>query len=141
MNTCADLNHRKILSQVALGNVAPDTVIRNGLLFNAYTGEFLARQSIWIKNGMIAYVGAEQNPAISDETQIIDADGMVLLPGLVEGHTHILSSRYSIEEFIRCVISCGVTTVITEAVEYYVIVGKDGLDYVPKDRTILPVPV
>jgi adenine deaminase len=54
---------------------------------------------------------------------------MVVLPGLVEGHTHLLSNRYSIEEFVRHVIPCGVTTVVTEAVEFQGIVGNDGLDY------------
>jgi hypothetical protein len=55
-----------------------------------------------------------------------------VLPGLVEAHTHVLSSRYGIEEFVRHAIPCGVTTVITEASEFYVIVGSDGLDYVLK---------
>ena len=123
MNAHADLNKRKIISDVALGRIPPDTVIKNGRLFNPFTGEFIDRQSIWIKHGMIAFVGPDPNPANSEGTRMIDADGMVLLPGLVEGHTHILSSRYSIEEFIRHVIPSGVTTVITEAVEYLVVVG------------------
>jgi len=31
---------------------------------------------------------------------VIDAEGMVLLPGLIDGHTHTISNRFGIEEFI-----------------------------------------
>jgi len=34
-----DVKKRKILSEVALGNVPPDTAIANGSVFNAFTGE------------------------------------------------------------------------------------------------------
>lgn len=56
------MEKRRILSEVALGNIPPDTVITHGTLFNVFTREFQSRQSIWIKDGMIAYVGPDQNP-------------------------------------------------------------------------------
>jgi adenine deaminase len=129
MKACANQDRRRI-SDVALGNAPADTVITNGRLFNAFTREFIDGQSIWIKEGMIAYVGPDPSPAAGENTLYIDAGGMVLLPGLVEAHTHILSSRYGIEEFIRRVIPTGVTTVVTEALEFNVIVGKEGFDCV-----------
>jgi len=82
-----DLEKGKILSKVALGNIPPDTIIINGTLFNVFTREFIKKQSIWIKNGMIAYVGPDHNPPKDEKTLVIDADGGVLLPGLIEGHT------------------------------------------------------
>src|SRR5512147_1013707 len=130
MQAYANLDRRKIISEVALGNNPPDTVIANGRLFNAFTGEFVDRQSVWIKDGMIAYAGPDQHAAPGQKTEFIDASGMVLLPGLIDAHTHILSSRYGIEEFVRHVIPCGVTTVVTEAVEFIEIVGKEGFDCV-----------
>ena len=95
---------RRILSEVALGNIPPDTVITNGNLFNAFIGEFIKGQSLWIKNGMIAYVGPDQGSPKDHQIRVIDASGMVLLPGLIEGHTHVFSNRYGIEEYIRHVI-------------------------------------
>lgn len=139
MKTHANLEKRKLISEVALGNVPPDTVITSGKLFNSYTGEFIDQQSIWIKGDMIAYAGPDQDPPKDENTQVIDAGGMVLLPGLIEGHTHVLSNRYGIEEFIRYVIPCGVTTVVTEAVEFMTIVGKDGFDYVLKGLANQPI--
>ena len=121
---------RKILSEVALGNVPPDTAIHNGTLFNVFTGEFIKRQSIWIKDGMIAYVGHEQDFPEGDQTVVIDADGMVLLPGLIEGHTHL--NRSGIEEYVKHVIPSGVTTVVMETIDLGLIVGKKGIGYFAK---------
>jgi adenine deaminase len=121
---------RKILSEVALGNIPPDTVITNGPLFNVFTREFIEKQSIWIKDGMIAYVGPDHDPQKDNKTQVIDAAGMVLLPGLIEGHTHL--SRSGIEEYVKHVIPSGVTTVVMETIDFGLIVGKKGIEYFVK---------
>ena len=133
------MEKRRILSEVALGNIPPDTVITNGNLFNAFTREFIKGQSIWIKDGMIAYVGPGHDLPKEDTTQVIDTDGMVLLPGLIEGHTHTVSNRSGIEEFIKHVIPSGVTTVITETIELATIVGKDGIEYLEKGLERQPI--
>jgi adenine deaminase len=117
---------RRILSEVALGNIAPDTVIVNGTVFNAFTREFIEKKSIWIKEGRIAYVGPDHDPQRDNRTQIIDIDGMVLLPGLIEGHTHL--SRSGIEEYVKHVIPSGVTTVVMETIDFGLIVGKKGIE-------------
>lgn len=121
----------RILSEVALGNVAPDVLITNGTLFNAHTGEFLPGQSVWIKEGWIAYVGPDHDPLREKETRVIDANGMVILPGLMDAHTHFTACRSSIEEFIRHVIPTGTTTVVTETTEL-AIAGKEGLEALVK---------
>ena len=132
-----DLENRKVLSEVALGNIPPDTVITNGILFNVFTREFIKKQSIWIKEGRIAYVGPDHNPQKDSQTQVVDADGMVLLPGLIEGHTHF--NKSGIEEFVRHVIPRGVTTIITETIELASIVGKEGIEYLVKGLEGQPI--
>mgnify|MGYP003525816696 FL=1 len=104
-------------AEAVSGDPPPDTVFTNCTLFHALTREFVKGQSLWIKNGIIVYVGPASDFSKSQKTRSIDADGMVLLPGLIEGHTHTLSQRYSIEEFIKHVIPTGVTTVVTETME------------------------
>ncbi len=121
-----DLKKRKILSEVALGNLPPDTAILNGTLFNVFTGEFLPKQSIWIKDGTIAYAGSDHGFLKGEQTDVLDADGMVLLPGLIEGHTH--TNKAGIEEYIRHVIPTGVTTVIMETIDFGLIAGKEGIE-------------
>ncbi len=116
------------LYRVPLKEMPPDLIIQNGLLFNSYTGEFLESQSLWIKDGWIAYAGPDQEPIKAEGTVFMDARGMVLLPGLMEGHTHILNLM-GIEEFVRHVIPTGTTTVITETIELATVVGTDGIRY------------
>jgi adenine deaminase len=135
----SEMEKRNILSEVALGNIPPDTLITNGTLFNVFTREFIKKQSIWIKDGLIAYVGPDHHPPGDMETMVIDAQGMVLLPGLIDGHTHTVSNRYSIEEFIKHVIPTGVTTVITETIELATFVGKDGIEFFVKGLEGQPI--
>jgi adenine deaminase len=130
---------RNILSKVALGNIPPDTMITNGILFDVFTREFIKKQSLWIKDGMIAYVGSDHDPTHDEKTEVIDADGMVLLPGLIDGQTHPLSHRSGTEEFIKHVIPSGVTTVVTEMMEYATISGKDGIEYAAKGLEGQPI--
>ena len=119
--------------------MCPDTIFINGTVFNPLTKEFIKGQSIWVKDGIIAYVGPASDFSKSQKTVSIDADGMVLLPGLIEGHTHTLSHRYSVEEFIKHVIPSGVTTVITETIELATIAGKDGIEYFAKGLEGQPI--
>lgn len=134
-----DVEKRKNLSQVALGNIAPDTMIANGTVFNVFTGEFIKQQSIWVKDGMIAYVGPDHDPSKGEKTLVINAEGMVLLPGLIDGHTHAICNRVGIEEFTKHVIPSGTTTVVTETMEFAPIVGKDGIEYVVRGLEKQPI--
>jgi adenine deaminase len=124
-----EIKKRTILSDVALGKIPSDTIITSGTVFNAFTQEFIRDQSIWIRDGRIAYVGPDKAPTKGEKTLVIDAEGMILLPGLIDGHTHAVSNRYGVEEFIKHVISTGVTTVVTETMELVAVVGKEAIEY------------
>jgi adenine deaminase len=138
-NSMVDMEKKKILSEVALGNIPPDTLFLNCTLSNVFTREFIKKQSIWIKDGVIGYVGPDHDPPKEENTLVIDVQGMVLVPGLIDGHTHAISNRSGIEEFIKHVIPCGVTTVITETMEYGMIAGKGGIEYVVKGMEGQPI--
>ena len=132
-----DLKKRKILSEVALGHLPPDSAIINGTLFNAFTGEFIDKQSLWIKNGMIAYAGPDDGFLKGEHTDVVDANGMVLLPGLIEGHTHL--NKAGIEEYTRHVIPSGVTTVIMEMMDFGLIAGRKGIECSAKGLEDQPI--
>ncbi len=117
-----------LLSEVALGKAAADAVITHATVFNAFTGEFIPRQSIWIKGRKIAYVGPDREAPGEKDSFVLNAEGMVLLPGLIDGHTHIIF-RTGVEEFIKHVIPGGTTSVITETLELGTCLGKDGVSY------------
>ena len=120
---------RRQLSEVALGNLPADLVITHGRLFNVYTREFILDQAVWVKNGWIAYVGPDHDPPKDKDTQFIDSKDMVLLPGLIDGHTHLTASKTLVDEFVKHVIPTGTTTVITETIELGSVVGKDGIEW------------
>ena len=73
-------------------------------------------------------MGPDSNPLRDDRTLVIDAGGKVLLPGLIDGHTHLIGNRYGIEEFIKHVAPRGVTSVITETIDFAMISGRSGMD-------------
>jgi len=133
-----NMKDREILSKVALTETLPDTIINNGILFNSFTREFIRGQSIWIKNGMIAYVGPDHDLPKKTQTFIIDAEGQVMLPGLIDGHTHILK-RTGVEEFTKYVIPTGVTTVVTESLEIGTIAGIEGIKYFASGLACQPI--
>ncbi len=117
---------RHRLALVAAGRVPPDTVIEDGTLFNAFTGEFIPGQSLWIKDGRIACVSPDPWPGPEEGIEFIGARGRVLLPGLMDAHTHV-AYRTGVQEFVRHVIPSGVTTVVTETIELATVVGMEGI--------------
>ena len=88
------------LMQTAMGQQAGDLAVVNARLVNVYTGEVLENQSVVVSGEWIAYVGDHTAGMIDGDTRVIDADGKVLIPGFIEGHTH-LAWFYNIPEFIR----------------------------------------
>ncbi|MGD9300981.1 MAG: adenine deaminase C-terminal domain-containing protein [Desulfobacterales bacterium] len=114
------------LMKVALGEENADLVILNANLVNVYTGEILKDRSVSVKGEWIAYAGKKAADSIGPQTEVIDARGQTVIPGLIEGHTH-LAWLYSAYEFLRHVIAGGTTTIVTETFEVYPVSGYEGV--------------
>jgi adenine deaminase len=114
------------LIEVALGRVPADMVITHARVLNVYTGEWLKDCAVSIKGRFIVHVGAEALEAIGENTQEIDAKGQVLVPGFIDGHTH-LTWLVSMPAFLPYAIVGGTTTVITETMETFPVGGLAGL--------------
>lgn len=114
------------LMQVALGKKPGDIAVINARLANVYTGEFMAHQSVVTLGRWIAYTGDAPDGMIGPHTEVIDAAGSTVIPGLIDGHTH-LATFFNIAEFIRYAAAGGTTTVVTEAFEPYAVGGYDGI--------------
>lgn len=113
---------------VALGTRPADTVIQNARLLNVFTGEFLPDQSVAIAAGRVAAVGDDLSGAVGPNTTIVPADGQTLIPGFIDGHTHLFASRYGIEEFLRHSVPGGTTLAISEITELGSIAGLEGIE-------------
>ncbi len=114
------------LMQVALGNLKADLVVTGGRLLNVYTGELQENTSVSVKGSWIAHVGADGSHTIGPNSDVIDAAGKVLIPGLIDGHTH-LSWLCGVDQFLTHMLPGGTTTIITETMEPFPVAGLDGV--------------
>ena len=119
-----DLDRRELI-RVALGEAEADLAIVNGTVVNVYTGE-IEKASVLVKGERIAYVGNDAAKAIGSGTRVIDAAGKVLIPGFIDGHTHI-DSAYSMSEVLRYAVRGGTTTIITESCTIGCALGYEGV--------------
>jgi len=67
----------------------PVVAIRAGRLFDSKSGQLLTRQIVLLQGERIADVGPEDQIKIPAGAQVIDLSRATVLPGLIDGHTHI----------------------------------------------------
>ena len=115
------------IMDVALGEAPADMAVINATLMNVYTGEFQEHCSVAVKGEWIAYVGEDPGASIGPATEVIDAQGKILAPGLIDGHTHLADYQYKPSEFLRYAMTGGTTTIITETIEPYPVAGYEGV--------------
>jgi adenine deaminase len=98
----------------------------NARLANVYTGEFIDDCAISIKGKWIAYVGRNPEDTIGPKTEVIDAGGQTVIPGLIDGHTH-LAWLCKVDEFLKYAARGGTTTIVTETLEIFLVAGYAGV--------------
>jgi N-acyl-D-amino-acid deacylase len=86
--------------------MAFDVVIRNGMLVDG-TGMPAYRADVGLRGGVIASVGRIRERGATD----IDADGHVVTPGFIDGHTH-MDAQVFWDPLGSCSCWHGVTTVV-----------------------------
>ncbi len=127
------------LIAVAAGREAADTVIRGGIWVNVHSRELLPEHSVAIADGRIAFVGPDAGHCIGPDTQIIEAQGRYILPGLCDGHMHIESGMLTPAEFARAVIPHGTTSMFTDPHEIANVLGLDGVRMMHDEALLQPV--
>ncbi|MGD9326488.1 MAG: adenine deaminase C-terminal domain-containing protein [Desulfobacterales bacterium] len=115
------------LMKVALGEEKADLIVVNANVVNVYTGEILPNLGIAIQGKWIAYVGENAEDSIGPQTKVIDADGQTIIPGLIDGHTHI-AWMFTVAEFLKYTIAGGTTTIVTETLEPFFVCGYEGVN-------------
>ena len=127
------------LVAVAAGRAAADMVIRGGQLVNVQSREVLDGWQVAIADGRFAYVGPDASHCIGPDTEIIDAAGRYMIPGLCDGHMHIESGMLTPAEFAAAVIPHGTTTMFTDPHEIANVLGLRGVRMMHDEALMQPV--
>lgn len=114
-------------------NDGQDTLqILGGTLVDVFTGETY-QADVLCRGGMIVRVIPEDGAsgaagaAIDEGAKTVDARGLYVLPGLVNGHMHLESSMLTPAEYSRAVIPHGTTCVVADPHEIANVLGLGGV--------------
>lgn len=127
------------LLRAGAGTLPATLAIKNAQLVNVHTSE-IYKSDVAIYKEYIVATG-DITAYIGDYTQIIDAHGYYLVPGLIDGHLHIECSKLSMTHFAQAVIPHGTTSVISGLDQYLVIAGIDGIKEVLQEIEQSPLTV
>ena len=125
---------RKRWIAIARGDEPADLVLTGGLVLSVFTNEVLPRD-VAIADGHVVGLG--------DYTaaNTIDVSGRYLVPGFIDGHCHIESSKLNVDEFARAVLQCGTTTVVVDPHEMANVLGLEGIEYMLQASEGIPLGV
>jgi len=94
MRACAALLLLLLVAQVSTlqlrgQSAAPVTLVKAARLFDPRTGNVLAPAAVLIEGDKIKQVGSSSQIGVPPGAKIIDLGAATLLPGLIDGHTHL----------------------------------------------------
>ena len=116
------MRDRARLIAVARGDEAPDLVVENARVFSAFTKEWL-EVDVAVADGRVAglgeFAGGER----------VDGRSQYLVPGFIDSHMHIESSKLMVDEFVRAVLPHGTTAVVCDPHEIANVLGSDGIHW------------
>ena len=129
------------LVNVAMGRTPADLVIKNGKWVCVQTGEIIPKTDIAIVSGHIAFVGEDASHTVGKNTQVIEADGRYLVPGLLDGHMHVESGMVTVTEFVRAVAPLGTTGMFIDPHEIANVFGLKGVKLMVDEAAGQPIHV
>jgi adenine deaminase len=107
---------------VARGDEPADVVVRGGRVLSVFTREWL-EVDIAVADGWIAGLGEY------DGREIVDAAERFVVPGFIDAHMHLESTKLLPDEFARLVLPLGTTAVVLDPHELANVLGTDGVHW------------
>lgn len=111
-----------------------DLLVRGGRVLDVFSGEFF-RGDLALGQGEILGFSARE------AEQALDVDGAFIVPGLIDAHVHLESSKLSPGEFARTVLPHGTTAVIADPHEIANVLGLAGIRWMIEATRGLPLRV
>ncbi len=123
------------IASVARGEIPADLVIHNAKIANVYTLEY-EFGDVAVCSGKIAGIGEHYDGIIN-----FDAQGKVLIPGMIDGHVHIEDTMMTPQAFAEAVAVRGTTAVMADPHEISNALGLSGLEYMFRASQGLPIDI
>ncbi len=119
---------------VARGDEPADLVVRGGKVLSVFTREWLD-VDVAVCDGYVAGLGEYEG------RETLDASGGYVVPGFVDAHVHLESSKLLVDEFARLVLPLGTTAVVADPHEIANVLGTDGVHWLLDVCAGLPLDV
>ncbi len=129
------------LVDVAMGRRPADLVVRGGRWVNVHSGEIIPDTDFAVVAGRFAYCGPDASHCIGPDTEIVDAAGRYVVPGLCDAHMHVESGMVTVTEFCRAVIPHGTTSMFIDPHEIANVLGLPGVRLMHDEALAQPVNV
>src|SRR6478609_2006067 len=107
---------------VARGDEPADLVVRGGRVLSVFTRERL-EVDVAVADGYVAGL------ASYEAAEVVDAAGRFVVPGFVDAHLHLESTKLLPDEFARLVLPMGTTACVADPHEIANVLGTDGVHW------------
>jgi adenine deaminase len=120
---------------VARGDRPADVLLHGGRVLSVFTGELLP-VDVAVCGEHVAALGLGY-----DGVERVDVSGLILVPGFIDGHMHLESTKLMIDEFARAALPWGTTTVVLDPHEIANVFGLDGVRAILASAREVPLDV
>jgi adenine deaminase len=117
---------------VARGDEPADLVVHGGRVLSVFTKEWL-EVDVAIADGFVAGLGEYEG------TDALDASGRWVVPGFIDAHMHLESTKLLPDEFARLVLPLGTVAVVADPHELANVLGTDGVHWLLDACESLPL--
>jgi adenine deaminase len=128
------------LVDVCMGRTPADLLITGGRLVNVHTREIHDGVDVAVKDGRVAMFG-DASHTRGPHTEVLDAGGAYLVPGLIDTHLHVESAMVTVTRFAEAVLPHGTTTVFIDNHELANVFGLEGIRWMLEESESLPLRV
>jgi adenine deaminase len=126
----------RLAFETALGRRPADVIIKNGKVVNVYSGE-IWDTDLAISDGCFSTFGDTKGVA-GPATEIVDAAGYFIVPGLIDTHVHTEASKMSLTSYAKAVLPHGTTAVYSAFDHIACVLGISGVRLMLDEAAGLP---
>ena len=119
---------------VARGDEPADLVLSGGSVLSVFTKEWLD-VDVAVTDGHVVGLGSYEG------RERLDVSGAYLVPGFIDAHMHIESSKLMVDEFARAVLAHGTTAVVADPHEIANVLGPAGIEWLLDACSEVPLDV